>query len=82
MLVDEVAEEGEYHDEALEAAQADYLSEGIGNLKIEATDAVQDEEKDVVVTWAQEILSKTAYVQGCRERVKRLGLLTRQGTTF
>lgn len=67
LLVDEVAEEGEYHEEALEAANADYLSAGVANLKIEATDAGDDKEEDGVVTWAQEMLSKTAYVRAWHE---------------
>ncbi|KAJ8116596.1 hypothetical protein OPT61_g2001 [Boeremia exigua] len=60
LLVDEVAEEGEYHDEALEAANIDYLSESAASLTIDSADAVQSEE-DKVVSWAQENLSRTAH---------------------
>ncbi|KAG9205142.1 hypothetical protein G6514_008719 [Epicoccum nigrum] len=63
LLVDEVAEEGEYHDEAMEAATADYLSEGIANLNLGSANTAQDEGEDGVVTWTQEQLSKNAYVR-------------------
>ena len=58
-----MAEEGEYHDEALEAANADYLSEGIANLNLDSAKTAQDGEDDVFVAWTQEQLSKIAYVR-------------------
>lgn len=61
LLVDEVAEEGEYHDEALEATNADYLSEGAANLTIDSAAATQGD-YDRAVAWAQKSLSRTAYV--------------------
>lgn len=64
LLVDEVAEEGEYHEEALEAANADYLSEKVAGLHINASDDAKSEEEEKVVSWAQEHLSRTAYVRG------------------
>ncbi|KAJ4358898.1 hypothetical protein N0V95_002678 [Ascochyta clinopodiicola] len=60
LLVDEVAEEGEYHDEALEAANADYLSEGIESLGLDFTEQAQNEDGDRVVAWAQKQCSRTA----------------------
>lgn len=63
LLVDEVTEEGEYHEEALEAANADFLSEGAANLSIDPADAAQNEGVDKAVTWAQKHLSRTAYVR-------------------
>jgi hypothetical protein len=64
LLVDEVAEEGEYHDEALEAANADYLSEKAAGLNINAGDEAGSKEDGEVVSWAQKHLSRTAYVRG------------------
>lgn len=63
LLVDEVVEEGEYHEEALEAANTDYLSERVRGLNLEAGDDAGSEEEKVV-SWAQEHLSRTAYVRG------------------
>jgi hypothetical protein len=73
LLIDEVAEEGEYHDEAIEAANADYLPETAAKLTIdsdedsepepqrEETEAKQEDNVQVVA-WAQTRWSKTAYV--------------------
>ncbi|KAF2632847.1 hypothetical protein BU25DRAFT_84490 [Macroventuria anomochaeta] len=61
LLVDEVAEEGEYHDEALEAANADYLSEGVAGLTINSAADARSKEEDNVLTWAQKHLSRTAH---------------------
>lgn len=63
LLVDEVAEEGEYHDEALEAANADYLVEGIASLTVDSTDEFQNEGTNKVVAWGQKHCSRTAYVR-------------------
>ena len=63
LLVDEVAEEGEYHDEALEAANADYLAEGIASLTVDPIDELQNEGMDKVIAWAQKHCSRTAYVR-------------------
>lgn len=63
LLVDEVAEEGEYHDEALEAANTDYLSVGIAGLTIDPATDLQDEESCRSTVWAQKHLSRTAYVR-------------------
>ncbi|KAJ4383841.1 hypothetical protein N0V86_000684 [Didymella sp. IMI 355093] len=61
LLVDEVAEEGEYHDEALEAANADYLSEKVAGLNIRAGDEAGSKEDGEVVSWAEKHLSRTAH---------------------
>ncbi|KAJ4286249.1 hypothetical protein N0V90_013283 [Kalmusia sp. IMI 367209] len=57
LLVDEVIEEGEYHDEALEAAISDYNLDH-ASLNIEAVDR-SDGEK--AVSWARHCWLKTAY---------------------
>jgi hypothetical protein len=75
LLIDEVAEEGEYHDEAIEAANADYLPETTARLAI-ADDLVEEDSEPQkegseankqdnvqVVAWAQTRWSKTAYVR-------------------
>lgn len=64
LLVDEVAEEGEYHEEAVEAANADYLSEKVAGLDIDAGNNAATEQDDKVIFWAQNDLSRTAYVRG------------------
>lgn len=80
LLVDEVVEEGEYHDEALEAANADYLSVGAATLSIDSAAAAQFEE-DKSVSWARNHLSKTAYVrEGCGQC--RFRSLICKGTMF
>lgn len=64
LLVDEVAEEGEYHEEALEAANADYLSEKVAGLNIDGDDDSMTAQGDQVISWTQNDLSRTAYVRG------------------
>ncbi|KAJ4332745.1 hypothetical protein N0V87_008171 [Didymella glomerata] len=61
LLVDEVAEEGEYHEEAVEAANADYLSEKVAGLNIDAGDDATTEQDEKVISWAQNDLSRTAH---------------------
>ncbi|KAJ4409602.1 hypothetical protein N0V91_002523 [Didymella pomorum] len=61
LLVDEVAEEGEYHEEAVEAANADYLSEKVAGLDIDAGNNAATEQDDKVIFWAQNDLSRTAH---------------------
>lgn len=63
LLVDEVAEEGEYHEEALEAANADYLMEGVAGLSIDGNDGSEVKEDDKIMIWAQQHLARTAYVR-------------------
>jgi hypothetical protein len=73
LLIDEVAEEGEYHDEAIEAANADYLPETTAKLTVDSESESEPEpepreneaktEDDIqVVVWAQTRWSRTAYV--------------------
>lgn len=73
LLVDEVAEEGEYHEEALEAANTDYISEKVAGLNADAGDDAANGEEEQVISWVQKNLSKTAYV---REGLGRCKLLT------
>lgn len=72
LLVDEVADEGEYHDETLEAATVDYLSEGIKDLRLGHPGKIQNVEEDEVIAWAQNECSKTAYVRGGSGRKRRM----------
>lgn len=58
LLIDEVGEEGEFHEEALEAANVDYLSARLDNLELrEAAEDSQD-----VVKWIQTTCLREAYV--------------------
>ncbi len=69
LLVDEVIEEGEYHEEALEAANADYLLEKAASLTIIPPGTIQSEEEDEVAAWTRNYLSKIAYVRrSCDQR--------------
>ncbi|KAJ4989802.1 Wd tetratricopeptide repeat domain-containing protein [Stagonosporopsis vannaccii] len=61
LLVDEVAEEGEYHDEALEAANTDYLSERATKLSLSPAGIAPNEGVDDMITWVQNCLSRTAH---------------------
>lgn len=55
----------------MEAANADYLSERIAGLELSSGEAAQDEVNDKVVMWAQEQLSKNAYVRTGKSRSER-----------
>ncbi|KAH3948830.1 hypothetical protein HBI70_235650 [Parastagonospora nodorum] len=59
LLIDEVVEEGEYHEEAIEAARDDYISEVLAQLSVEEENESKEEEG--AVTWAQTVCSITAY---------------------
>ncbi|KAF2132159.1 hypothetical protein P153DRAFT_383047 [Dothidotthia symphoricarpi CBS 119687] len=61
LLVDEIAEEGEYHDEVFEAATSDFLTEKMTNLAMNPGKEEQRSDEDQVVTWAKTNWSKTAY---------------------
>jgi hypothetical protein len=65
LLIDEVLEEGEYHEEAFEAAQDDWLSKKVGNLAIEEQNEVHSDECHSAQDWAQTQCSRTAYVSNC-----------------
>lgn len=60
ILVDEVAEEGEYHEDAFEAAQIDFLAHEMMELSTNTRDTGAIHENDKIVTWAQEFCSRTA----------------------
>lgn len=62
LLVDEIAEEGEYHDEVFEAATADFLVEKMAKLAMKAGEGDEKSDEDQVVTWAKTKWLKTAYV--------------------
>jgi hypothetical protein len=66
MLVDEVVQEGEYHDEALQAAWADVISERMADLNIADEMRIAPLKEDDILTWAQTRWSKSAYVSSCR----------------
>lgn len=62
LLVDEVLDEGEYHDEALDAAERDCLSERMANMSVECKDHDENQHTEYVVEWAQTQWSRKAYV--------------------
>ena len=62
LLIDEVAEEGEYHEEALAAAEADFLSDRMASLDVDQNaEKILTKEHDIV-TWTEAKSSKNAYV--------------------
>ncbi|KAH6878176.1 hypothetical protein BKA58DRAFT_90111 [Alternaria rosae] len=61
ILVDEVLDEGEYHDEALEAARTDVISERMTGLELEDQEKTSSLEDDDILTWAQTRWSKSAH---------------------
>jgi len=62
MLVDEVVQEGEYHDEALQAAWADVISERMADLNISDETRTSPLKEEDILIWAQTRWSKSAYV--------------------
>lgn len=60
ILVDELVEEGEYHDEALEAARADLVLEKMASLLIDNKEETKISEDEDVVIYAQTRWSKIA----------------------
>lgn len=62
ILVDEVLDEGEYHDEALEAARTDVISERMTGLNLKDEEKNSSLEDDDILTWAQTRWSRSAYV--------------------
>lgn len=71
--MDEVLDEGEYHDEALEAARTDFVSERMTELDLKDEEKGSSLEDDDILTWTQMCWSKSAYVNShgfivlCRE---------------
>jgi len=57
-----VVQEGEYHDDALEAARMDMLSEQMKNVAIDSETKSTSPEDEQIATWAAIQLSKNAYV--------------------
>jgi hypothetical protein len=68
ILVDEVVEEGEYHEEALQAAWTDVVSERMADLDLDDETKTAPFKKDDVLAWAQARWSKSAYVRSCGVR--------------
>lgn len=62
ILVDELTEEGEYHDETLDAARADLVPEKMTDLSIGAGKEALSSEYEDVVNYARTRWSRTAYV--------------------
>ncbi|CAN9312917.1 unnamed protein product [Alternaria alternata] len=61
ILVDEVVEEGEYHEEALQAAWTDVVSERMADLDLDDETKTAPFRKDDVLAWAQARWSKSAH---------------------
>jgi hypothetical protein len=61
LLIDEVVEEGEYHEEALEAARDDWLSKQLDSLEIKTQRENDSSTEDSAISWAQIDCSKIAY---------------------
>ncbi|KAI2477640.1 hypothetical protein Ptr902_10802 [Pyrenophora tritici-repentis] len=62
ILIDEVAQEGEYHDDALEAARTDIATEQMRDVAVDSEKEVTSFEDDEIAAWAQTRWSKNAYV--------------------
>jgi hypothetical protein len=62
LLIDEVVEEGEYHEEAFEAAQIDFASEKLSELEVHQNQEANSNGENDVVAWAQSKCSRVAYV--------------------
>jgi hypothetical protein len=48
-----VVEEGEYHEEALEAIRSDWISEKLAKVSIEEQNAAQSPKEEDAINWAQ-----------------------------
>jgi hypothetical protein len=62
LLIDEVVEEGEYHEEALEAAKDDCISGSFAQLSVEVERNPRSGDDEDVMRWAQTDCSIIAYV--------------------
>jgi hypothetical protein len=62
LLIDEVAEEGEYHEEATAAAIGDCNSQRLASLDIQGQGGSNLETDESVLNWAKLDCSKKAYV--------------------
>jgi hypothetical protein len=65
VLVDEIVDEGEYYDETLEAARADFVSVKLATLEMNNEKEIASTEDDEVLIWAQTQWSNSAYVSNC-----------------
>jgi hypothetical protein len=72
LLIDEVAEDGEYHEEALEAAKDDFIAERLGSLDIEDEEERVSELDDGVVKWAKLVCLNIAYVSNGTPKLENL----------
>ncbi|KAF2819875.1 hypothetical protein CC86DRAFT_398159 [Ophiobolus disseminans] len=61
LLIDELSEEGEYFEEALEAAKHDCILEKVAKLAINSQSRDQSDEHDSFINWVKLEYSKTAY---------------------
>jgi hypothetical protein len=61
LLIDEVIEEGEYHEEALEAAKCDLVTDRLNSLAIAAQKEDHLNPDGSAVSWAQTDCSRKAY---------------------
>ncbi|KAH8723944.1 hypothetical protein GQ44DRAFT_684228 [Phaeosphaeriaceae sp. PMI808] len=88
LLIDEVIEEGEYHEEALEAAKVDYMSERLANLVIKCHGEQDLDKDDSTINWAQTDCSMTAYnilidcLLDCENLRSAYGYITRAQNAF
>lgn len=63
LLVDEVIENGEYHEEALDAATLDYVSEQLASTILEDSGSEMPHTADMAISWVQRICLNQAYVK-------------------
>ncbi|KAF7444582.1 hypothetical protein A1F97_03681 [Pyrenophora tritici-repentis] len=61
ILIDEVVQEGEYHDDALEAARTDIATEQMRDVAVDSEKEVTSFEDDEIAAWAQTRWSKNAH---------------------
>jgi hypothetical protein len=63
LLIDEVVEEGEYHEDALEAAKDDLISGNLAKISLSEQERPDLDGEESAVAWAQTECSSTAYVR-------------------
>jgi hypothetical protein len=61
LLIDEVIEEGEYHEEALEAAKCDLITDRLDGLGFTTQKEDHPNPEDSAVSWARTDCSRIAY---------------------
>jgi hypothetical protein len=82
LLIDEVAEDGEYHEEALEAAKDDFIAERLGSLDIEDGEERASKLDDGVVKWAKLVCLNIAYVSNGTTKTRETLSLTAEDILF